>query len=220
LETLAGICITPNVGSAQGMNEPTTAGEVNARHAWTYFCVLTLSTVSQNSTICSIYSGGSYDRQLISYASGLPNFRGDVYDGSHEYADGATKIVVNRPYSVVLSCTSSLQSLWVDGKLDATKSVSNAGYNGYGSTPNFQVGVAQYTVSGPQVALIGRLDGYAWGQYEVSEWTEYPYQVWKKPKRYFVPKPTAAAAHLLNMGASSGGAGWVANQVNAVGAAS
>ncbi len=94
-------------------------------------------------------------------------------------------------YNVVLSCTSSLLSLWVNGNLDGTKAVSNAGFNGYSDPTAFYIGGGgTFNAVGPQIALLGRLNNYAWGNAEAQEWSEYPFQVWlRSPRRLYFPSP-------------------------------
>jgi hypothetical protein len=216
--TQAGICFYPNFnGSLGAISEATTSGEVNLANPWTYFAVMSIAAFNQQ-IIAQISLGGAFDRSLT-VSSGI-TLRTSINDGSTKVATNSISLVANRPYKVVVSASSSLLSIWVDGGGLATTTISRAGYNAYGSNPPLQIGDPT-GLAGTQLSLFGRLDNYAWTQAEVNAWLQAPFQCWRKMKRYFVPKFTAAViSGIQNMGASSGGAGWVENKVNAVGAAS
>lgn len=176
------------------------SAEVNARNPWTYACVASFSDVTK-SALAIIAEGpgaSTRDRSLYIDQSATKHFAANIFDGVGETALGATVVPVNgQPYILVVTCTSSLLSLYVDGALEATKAVSNAGYNGFSTNCSLNLGFGSNAgladSSSATIPLFLRCDNFAWGRGEVDAFTDNPYQVWRPRIRRLYSVGQAAA---------------------------
>ena len=89
------------------------------------------------STMDEAPGSGTYDRTLYVNSSNL--IAAYTYDGGVQTAVGTTVLTVGQAYHAIATCSNSLLSIYLNGVLEGSIAVSNAGYQGY-ATPELVFG--------------------------------------------------------------------------------
>ncbi|HEX4888865.1 MAG TPA: LamG-like jellyroll fold domain-containing protein [Alphaproteobacteria bacterium] len=89
------------------------------------------------SDIAESPGGGAHDRTLYVNSSNLIAVH--LYDGSTQIVAGTTVLTVGQAYHATVTCSNSLLSIYLNGVLEGSIAVSNAGYQEY-TTPELVFG--------------------------------------------------------------------------------
>lgn len=115
---------------------------------WSRECLFVYGASGEQaiSLIIEAPGGGANDRWL--YVNASSQIVGGTYDGGAKLAIGTTTLVVGQVYHVVVTASNSLLSVYLNGVLEATVAVANAGYQSY-TTPELVFGYGTTTPTAP-----------------------------------------------------------------------
>lgn len=88
-------------------------------------------------TMAESPGSGTADRRV--YVTSAPKFAVQIFDGGAKTATSSTVPTAGVFYVVVATCDGSTLALWVNGAMEASTSVANAGFAGF-TTPEWVVG--------------------------------------------------------------------------------
>lgn len=89
------------------------------------------------SDIAESPGGGAHDRTLYVNSSNL--IAAFIYDGTSKFVAGTTVLTVGQAYHATITCSNSLLSIYLNGVLEGSAAVGNAGFQGY-ATPELVFG--------------------------------------------------------------------------------
>lgn len=81
------------------------------------------------STVTDTPGSGSNDRSL--FVDAASKLAANLYDGALKTATGATTLIAGRAYHAVVTASSTLLSVYLDGVLEGTVAIANAGLQNY-----------------------------------------------------------------------------------------
>lgn len=179
-------------------------GWVNARSEWTVYVFGVPRSLAANSAISVIAeSPGSASRDRSIQFNTAGKILGALNDGAVKLVTGATTIVANAPVSAAVRASTTALGVYVNGVSDATPTtISNNGLatftspevvSGYGGTGS-GFGATQGSAFDLSLAIWW---SRALTDAEILSIHEYPWQVFKSPKRIFVPEVVSGTTNDL-----------------------
>lgn len=196
--------ISYNLTGSTGYLATNAGGWVNAKTDWTVYVFGIPRSVTVNSSIAIVAEApgsGTRDRSIQINATG--KVVGSTFDTANRSIVSTTSLVLNAPASAALRATSSAFSVFVNGVSDATPVTLTA--SGFGTYASPEV-VLGYGGSGTGFgsALASQFDlslavwwSRALTDAELLSLHEFPWQVFKSPKRIFVPEVVSGTTNDL-----------------------
>lgn len=196
--------VGPVYSETESLNYPAAASSGDAQ-PWTIAAVVTTVAVPAYSSSAAAIAGnfesgnvGVHDRSLTIVDS--VGYAAYVFDGAAKYAQTTAPLELNKPETIVVSCSTSSLTCWVAGYPEASTAVSNTGYTGY-TDCRFGIGVADAALnSGVVVQLLLRINGKAWSQAERASFISNPWQIFAPLQQRY---GFAAAAAIAPSGVGS-----------------
>ena len=106
---------------------------------WSRECLFVYGATGEQalSGIAHVPGSDTYDRTLYVNSSNL--IAAHIYDGVGKFVAGTTALTVGQAYHVLVTCSDSLMSIYLNGVLEGSTAVGNAGFQGY-TTPQLVFG--------------------------------------------------------------------------------
>lgn len=196
--------ISYNLTGSTGYLATNAGGWVNAKTDWTVYVLgipRSVSVVSAIATIAEAPGSGTRDRSIQINATG--KVVGSTFDTANRAIVSTTSLVLNAPASAALRATSSAFSVFVNGVSDATPVTLTASGFGTYASPEVVLGYGgSGTGFGPTLASQFDLSLAIWWSRaltdaELLSLHEFPWQVFKSPKRIFVPEVVSGTTNDL-----------------------
>jgi len=197
--------ISYNLTGSTGYLATNAGGWVNARTDWTaYVFGVPRSVTSNNGAIATMAeTPGSTVRDRSLYITSTSKFVGNAYDTNNRSITSTSSLVVDAPFSGAIRATSTQLSLFINGVSDATPvTLTAAGYGAYAS-PELIIGYGRVGGTGTNTAPSEfDLSLLVWWSRaltdaEILSLHEFPWQVFKSPKRIFVPEVVSGTTNDL-----------------------
>ena len=165
---------------------------------WTIAAVVGFSAGASLSTryigFCQSPGSGTNDREITLDANFF--YSGEVFDGATKQVSSVVAPAIGRTDVVVVTCTASLISIFVNGLAPVTLAVSNSGF-GYTGNPAFCLGNCSNGLPTGMDASLVLMVNRPWTNGEAFKWMDNPWQVFKPKIRRLWFHPSAAVTPVL-----------------------
>jgi hypothetical protein len=196
--------ISYNLTGSTGYLATNAGGWVNAKTDWTVYVLgipRSVSVVSAIATIAEAPGSGTRDRSI--QINSVGKVIGGGYDTANRQVISTSSLTANTPASAAVRGTSSALSVFVNGVNDATPvTMTAAGFGSY-TSPEVIFGYGG-SAAGFAATLASQFDlslGIYWSRAltdaELLSLHEFPWQVFKSPKRIFVPEVVSGTTNDL-----------------------
>ena len=205
--TQVGLGLAVNAATPTAIYEPAQNAPVAG---WTQAAIIvsTGTLTSANSIVgfSNGYGSGNYGRSICQAYTGSSVWTGYIYDGAQKFAYATTPIVTGVPQVVVVTCTASLMSIYINGLLQGTVAVGNSGEI-YG-TPVWNIGRAgSGSAANPVEIPLALMSGVVWSAAQVASFSANPWQLFAPQRRNVFVGLSVGGAGIWNLSVSETAAG-------------